>query len=158
MSSNDTNPKRLWNLAIWFGFLLVVAGFFSYSVFVQLPATRDIPWVDFVLFAAGLVLLAIGLKRAFRQPAIYRGKIFGPILAVLSMLVVGFFSYVIFYELRQVPASAGAPPVGEKAPEFTLTDQDDRQVSLADLLSSPASNTSTTKPNAVVLIFYRGFW
>jgi hypothetical protein len=158
MSVPEPKPKRGWNLPIWFGFLLVVAGFFSYPVFVQLPATRDIPWVDFVLFAAGLVLLAIGLKRAFRQPAIYRGKIFGPILAALGMLVVGFFSYVIFYELRQVPASTGAPRVGQKAPEFTLADQDDRQVSLADLLFSPASNTSTTKPNAVVLIFYRGFW
>ena len=74
------------------------------------------------------------------------------------MLMAGFFSYIVFYELRQLPASVRAPRVGEKAPEFTLPDQNDRQVSLQDLLSSPVSNVSATKPEAVLLIFYRGFW
>jgi len=61
----------------------------------------------------------------------------------------GFFSYVMFYELRQVPPSTGAPRVGEKAPEFTLRDQDGRDIALADLIS---------RSKAVMLIFYRGFW
>ncbi|MGH8101604.1 MAG: hypothetical protein ACREIW_09920 [Chthoniobacterales bacterium] len=98
------------------------------------------------------------MKRAFGQPVIYHGKIFGPILAVLSLLVAGLFGYVVFCELRDLPASSGAPHVGQKAPGFTLTDQDDRPVSLGDLLSSPASDASTAKPSAVLVIFYRGFW
>jgi len=158
MNSRGTDPKRRWNLPIWGGFLLVVAGFLTYPVFAQYPATRDVPWASLFLFGAGLVLVVIGLKRAFGQPAIYHGKIFGPILAALSVLIVGFFGYVIFYELRQVPVSSAAPRVGQKAPEFTLTDQDDRRVSLDDLLSSAASEAASTKPNSVVLIFYRGFW
>jgi hypothetical protein len=158
MNATAPNPRRRWNLSIWAGFLLVVAGFLSYPFFTQFPATRDVPWVNFVLFAAGLALLVMGLTRAFGRPAIYRGKIFGPILAVLSLLVAGLFGYVVFFELRNLPASSGAPHVGQKAPEFTLTDQDDRPVSLSDLLSSPSADASTAKPNAVLLIFYRGFW
>ena len=61
----------------------------------------------------------------------------------------GFFSYVFFYVLRQVPPSAGAPRVGQKAPEFTLSDQDGKDMSLRDLVSGS---------KAVALIFYRGFW
>ena len=80
---------------------------------------------------------------------VYRGKIFGPILAMLAILMFGFFSYVFFYVLRQVPPSTGAPRVGQKAPEFTLSDQDGKDVSLRDLVS---------RSKAVALIFYRGFW
>jgi hypothetical protein len=39
------------------------------------------------------------------------------------VLVVALFSYEIFYALRQVPASGGAPRVGQKAPDFLLLDQ-----------------------------------
>jgi hypothetical protein len=95
--------------------------------------------------------------RAFGKPQSYRGKIVGPILAVLSVVVFGFFSYLIFYELRQLPASTGAPHVGQKAPEFTLPDQGNNEVSLGDLLAASASSASTAKANAVLLIFYRGF-
>ena len=158
MNAPAPKPRRRWNLSIWAGFLLVVAGSLTYPFFIQFPATRDVPWVNFALIGAGFVLLVMGLTRAFGQPEIYRGKIFGPILAVLSFLVAGLFGYVVFFELRDLPASSGAPRVGQKAPEFTLTDQDDRHVSLGDLLSSPAADASTTKPNAVLLIFYRGFW
>jgi hypothetical protein len=83
------------------------------------------------------------------KPQIYRGKIFGPILATLGILMFGLFSYVFFYELRQVPPSTGAPRVGQKAPEFTLPDQDGKDVALSDLVSGS---------KAVALIFYRGFW
>ena len=91
----------------------------------------------------------VGLFRAFGKPQVYRGKIFGPILVTLAILMFGLFSYVLFYELRQVPPSTGARRVGQKAPEFTLSDQDGKDVSLRDLAS---------RSKAVALIFYRGFW
>lgn len=78
----------------------------------------------------------------------YRGRIFGTILAILSFGLFALFAYEIFYVLRQVPISAQAPHVGQRAPLFSLPDQDGKQRSLADLLS----------PNGVVLIFYRGHW
>ena len=93
--------------------------------------------------------MIVGLFRAFGRPQVYRGKIFGSIFAAIAVLVVAFFSYEIFYVLRQVPASVGAPRVGQKAPDFILLDQNGKPVGLGDLLSGS---------RGVVLIFYRGFW
>lgn len=145
----NARAKKSWNLSLWIGFLFVLAGFLSYAFFAQFPVTRDFPWANFLLFAVGGILLVVGLFRAFGKPQVYRGKIPGPILAILGICMFGFFSYVFFYVLRQVPPSTGAPRVGQKAPEFTLLDQDGKEVSLRDL---------TTRSKAVALIFYRGFW
>src|SRR5437870_13646516 len=145
----STSAKRSWNWLLWIGFLFVIGGFFSYTFFAQFPITRDFPWANLLLFAAGGICLVVGLFRAFGNARAYRGKIFGPILSTLAILIFGLFSYVLFYELRQVPPSSGAPRVGPQAPALTLSDQDGRAVSLRDLRS---------KSKAVALIFYRGFW
>src|SRR5207248_6237879 len=105
---------------IWVGFVVVVAGLFSYELFARFPITRDFPWANFLLFGIGAALLIVGLFRAFGRPQAYRGKVFGSIFAVIAVLLVAFFSYEILYFLRQVPASVGAPRVGQKAPDFTL--------------------------------------
>jgi len=141
--------KRKWNWLIWVGFLLVLSGFFSYTFFARFPVTRDFPWANLVLFCSGGILLVVGLFRAFGNARVYRGKIAGSILTLLSVLIIGLFSYIIFYELRQVPASSGAPRVGQTAPDFMLLDQNEQPVGLGDLLSGS---------KAVALIFYRGFW
>ena len=141
--------KRRWNWPIWVGFVVVVAGLFSYGFFVRFPTTRDFPWANFLLLGIGAALLIVGLFRAFGRPQVYRGKISGSIFAAIAVLVIAFFSYEIFYVLRQVPASAGAPRVGQKAPDFVLLDQNGKPVGLGNLLSGS---------RAVVLIFYRGFW
>jgi hypothetical protein len=108
--------KRKWNWAIWVGFVIAVGGLFSYEFFARYPITRDFPWANLLLFAAGGTFLVLGLFRAFGRPQLYRGKIFGPILAAIALFLFSFFSYVIFYQLRQVPSSTDAPRVGEKAP------------------------------------------
>ena len=141
--------KRKWNRPIWVGFVVAVGGLFSYDFFAQFPITRDFPWANLLLFGIGAVLLIVGLFRAFGRPQLYRGKIFGSIFTAIALFLFGFFSYEIFYVLRQVPLSSQATRVGEKAPEFTLVDPNGRSVALADLLSGS---------KAVVLIFYRGFW
>jgi len=134
---------------LWIGFIFALAGFLSYTFFAQFPITRDFPWANLLLFAVGGILLVMGLFRSFGKPQVYRGKILGPILATLAVLIFGLFSYVVFYELRQVPPSTGAPRVGQKAPDFTLPDQDGKDVTLSNLVSGS---------KAVALIFYRGFW
>ena len=145
----SAGAKKSWNWFLWIGFLFALAGFLSYTFFAQFPITRDFPWANLLLFAVCGILLVLGLFRAFGKPRVYRGKILGPILAILGIFMFGFFSYVFFYVLRQVPPSTGAPRVGQKAPEFTLSDQDGKDVSLRDL---------TSGSKAVALIFYRGFW
>ena len=141
--------KRRWNWPLWIGFIVAVGGLFSYEFFVRFPITRDFPWANLLLFGIGALLLIVGLFRAFGRPQLYRGKIFGSIFAVIALFLSALFSYEIFYVLRQVPPSTGAPHVGEKAPDFMLTDQNGKPVGLGDLLSGS---------RAVVVIFYRGFW
>jgi hypothetical protein len=147
--------RRNWHL--WAGFALCLVGFASLPVFARFPATRDVPWVNFLLFGTGLALLFVGLRRAFVQPQQYRGKIAGPILGTLSIVIVALFCFVVFYQTRQLPASTGAPKVGEKAPEFVLPDTSNKPVSLSSLLSTPSVD-SQTFPKGVVLVFYRGYW
>jgi hypothetical protein len=140
--------KRSWNWRLWIGWVVVLIGVFSYTLLARFPVTRDFPWVNLLLFCIGGILLGTGLVRAFRQPQIYRGKVFGPVLAAISLFFVSLFAYEIFYVLRQVPRSAHAPRVGEKAPEFALPDQNGKRVSLTELVA----------PNGAVLIFSRGHW
>src|SRR6266705_2927362 len=112
--------KRCWNLSLWAGFLLVVAGVLSdIPIFALFPITRDFPWANLLLFLAGGILLGVGLVRAFGQPRVYRGRILGPILTTLSVMGVSLFVYGFFVHARRVPSSATAPRVGQKAPDFT---------------------------------------
>ena len=141
--------KRKWNWPIWVGFLTVLGGLFSYGFFARFPITRDFPWANLLLFGIGIALLLVGLFRAFGRPQIFRGKILGSIFAAIAVLIVALFNYEIFYVLRQVPASTGAPHVGQKAPDFLLLDQNGKPVGIGDLLSNS---------KGVALIFYRGFW
>ena len=141
--------KRKWNWPIWIGFLVAVGGLFSYEFFVQFPITRDFPWANLLLIGSGAALLIVGLFRAFGRPQRYRGKVLGSIFGAIAFLLLAFFCYEAFYVSRQVPASSGAPRVGQKAPDFVLLDQSGKPVGLDDLLSGS---------RAVVLIFYRGFW
>jgi len=141
--------KRKWNWPIWVGFVLVLAGLFSYTFFTQFPITRDFPWATLLLFGIGALLLVVGLFRAFGRPQLYQGKILGSIFTAIAFVLFSFFAYEIFFVLRQVPPSVGAPRVGQKAPDFTLPDQNEKPVALAGLLS---------RSKAVALIFYRGFW
>jgi hypothetical protein len=146
--ADKIDMKRKWNWPLWVGFVVAVGGLFSYEYFVRFPITRDFPWANLLLFGIGAALLLVGLFRAFGRPQVYRGKVFGAILAAIAFSLFTFFSYEIFYVLRQVPRSAQAPEVGERARNFSLPDQNDTQIALGDLLS----------PNGVVLIFYRGHW
>jgi hypothetical protein len=64
--------KRRWNWPIWLGFVVVIAGLFSYGFFAQFPITRDFPWGTLLLFGIGGGLLIVGLFRAFGRPQVYR--------------------------------------------------------------------------------------
>ncbi len=118
-------------------------------IFVRFPATRDIPWVNLLLFAVAVVLLAVGLKRAYGQPERYRGKVSGAVFLVLTLAGLGLFCWGNFVFARQVPLASDAPKAGQQAPTFTLADADGKPVALSGMLQTH---------RAVVLIFYRGYW
>ena len=62
--------------------------------------------------------------------------------------------------LSQLPASKGAPQVGEIAPAFTLPDTNNKPVKLSELLADPAAAAKRPSKNApaLLLVFYRGYW
>jgi hypothetical protein len=154
---------RKWNWALWSGFVVCISAPVSFLFFfVNFPATRDFPWASLLLFGLAAILLIVGLRRAYGQAESYRGKVFGPILAVLSVALFALFVFGAFIESRRLPASHGAPQVGQKAPDFELTDTSGKSVKLSELLiapSNPASPAASSPgPKGVLLVFYRGYW
>src|SRR5258705_10217237 len=136
------NVRKL-NWPMWTGFLLSLIAFLSYFfVFVTFPVSRDFPWANLLLFAISAALSLVGLRRAFAPdlPHPKRSKFAAAVLATLSVTVLGFFIFTIFIMGRQLPASRGAPQVGQKAPDFTLADTNKKPVSLAELLASPVKS------------------
>jgi hypothetical protein len=147
---------KKFNWKIWAGFLLTLFAFLSYSLlFIEWPMTRDFPWVNLILFAIAIVLLFLGLRRAFKPDKRIVSKIFSSLAGALGLLLLAGFLFLFFVEGRRLPASAAAPQVGQKAPDFTLTDPHNMPTTLAQLLTEPVNNKP---PKGVLLIFYRGYW
>ncbi len=151
---------KKFNWQIWAAFLLSLFAFLSYPLlFVRFPVTRDFPWINLLFFAVAVALMLFGLRRAFASDRAHplRSKISGGILATLSLVILGGFVFTVFVWARLMPASHGAPQVGQQAPDFTLADTTGRRVSLSELLSTPTKEGSVL-PKGVLLIFYRGYW
>ena len=151
------NIRRI-NWPLWAGLLLTIAAFMSFFfIFVWFPITRDFPWANLVLFALAGVLLFMGLRRGFRsdRPHPTRSKIISVLVSAFSVLVIGLFAFAYFVGGRMLPASKGAPQVGQRAPDFTLPDTTGKQVSLNGLMTAPINGKA---PRGVLLIFYRGYW
>jgi hypothetical protein len=150
---------KKFNWQIWAAFLLSLFAFISYPLlFVRFPVTRDFPWANLLLFVVAAALMLFGLRRAFAldRPHPLRSKIAGGVLATLSVVVLGFFVFTVFVWARLMPASHGAPQVGQQAPDFTLADTTGKPVSLSELRSTPLKGSAP--PKGVLLIFYRGYW
>ena len=153
---------RRFNWPIWAGFLLSLIAFLSYFlVFVWFPVTRDFPWANLLLFGMAAALLLVGVWRAYApdRPRPMRSKIAGAVLATLSAAIFGFFIFSAFIIARRLPPSHNAPRVGQKAPDFSLSDTNGKPVSLSQLLSSPVNGkASSLNSRGVLLVFYRGYW
>jgi energy-coupling factor transporter transmembrane protein EcfT len=130
-------------MKVWTGLFLCVVAFVSYfAYFSRFEATRDVPWVPFLLFALALYLLISGWRQA-------RRKILASVGVVLGLAVIGLFTYSVTVGSKDLPASASAPRVGQKAPDFALPDTQGRTVSLSQTLAGS---------KGVLLVFYRGYW
>ena len=146
------------NWPLWAGLLLTLVAFMSYFfVFVWFPFTRDFPWANLVLFVLAGALLLMGLRRGFAsdRPHPVRSKIVTVLVSAFSALVVALFVFSFFVVGRWLPASKGAPHVGQRAPDFTLPDTTGKPVSLNELMTTPINGKA---PKGVLLIFYRGYW
>jgi cytochrome oxidase Cu insertion factor (SCO1/SenC/PrrC family) len=113
----------------------------AYALLLRVAVVRNHPEAYVLAFALATALagLAVARARTRRWPA-------WTALALTSALLIG-GSWFNFVGAR-VPVAPTALRVGERPPDFTLTDAGGRPASLADYRGQ--------KP--VVLIFYRGYW
>jgi hypothetical protein len=147
--------KRI-NWQLWAGFVLSLVAGLSYPFLLSdWEITRDYAWANLILFAIAMVLLFLGLRRAFKPDKRIFSKIFSSLAAALGLLILAGLLFLVFVAGRWLPASPAAPQVGQKAPDFTLTDSNNKPVTLAQLLTEPVNNKP---PKGVLLIFYRGYW
>jgi hypothetical protein len=149
---------KLWNWRLWVGFGVSVLGLLIYVLLLQ--RTRSIFWGSLALFLVSVALMISGLKRAFGQPQAYRGKVAGPVLALLGVAVLGVFGWGAYMAAKLFPAALHAPQVGQKAPEFVTVDSKGNSVALAQLLTTSITDSSgvARTPKGVLLVFYRGYW
>ena len=147
---------RKFNWPILLGFVVSILSFLAYPfLFVRFPVTRDFPWANLPLFLIAIALLVIGLRRAFAPERGKASKIIASVVSLVTLAVIGLFLFVAFVASRELPASHGAPQIGQKAPDFTLTDTTGKPLALAELLSTPIKGK---QPKGVLMIFYRGYW
>ena len=146
--------------AVWLAFLLASGAILcNLLFFVRPPGQRAIPWLSALLAVVALIFLARGLQRLFiGEPRVYRARrILGSVVSLVALLLAGVAIFA-FFQARALPSSAGAPRVGQTAPDFTLVDTTGQPVSLGQLFASPGNKPQSAPNKAVLLIFYRGYW
>ena len=113
----------------------------AYALLLRVPTVRNHPEGYVIAFAVATALGVLAVIRARRRrwPAWIALGLAGALL-----LAGAWFNFVV----ARVPDAPPAFRVGERPPDFTLSDAAGRPVSLADYRGR--------KP--VVLVFYRGYW
>lgn len=156
--------QRRKNVAPWWGLLFAIGAIgCNAAFFARPPLQGTLPWLSLLFVVLALIFLVTGLRRAFGQGHVYRGKVLSVVLTVIALIPVGLAAFVSV-TARRLPSSTAAPQVGQKVPDFTLSDTLGRPVSLDQLFapasssSSSASSSESQAPKAVLLIFYRGYW
>jgi hypothetical protein len=149
--------RRRRNAVLWYGLLITLFGVITQFFYFLRPAraiSHLLPWINLVLPPIGLAFLFMGLARAFSQSTLYSGKIWGSCVTVIVLVLVA-GNIVLFQKTRNVPNSTSAPQIGQRLPEFTLSDSNGHPTSLSQLLSASGDGP---RPRAVLLVFYRGYW
>jgi hypothetical protein len=157
----DATERRR-NTAPWWGLLFALGAIgCNVAFFVSPPLQGALPWLSVLFGVLALAFLATGLRRAFGRAHVYRGKVLSVVLTVIALFPLGLTAFA-FVKARELPSSTAAPQVGQRVPDFTLSDTSGKPVSLDQLLAAaPSASTSQSQasaPKAVLLIFYRGYW
>jgi hypothetical protein len=130
------------------GPLIVFAGAVSYFVvFAYFPVLRDVPWLNLSLVLVGVVVCVVGLWRAFAESPSGWGRLFAVCGLLVSLSIAGLFVFYVFALSYRLPEPSEETARLDLAPDFTLTDQHGRPVTLSDY-----------RGGNVVLVFYRGHW
>jgi hypothetical protein len=119
--------------------LVSTAAIVVYTQFLRVAAVRNAPEGYVAAFAIAAVIAGLAVALGRRWYA-------WTTLVVVVLLLLG--SATFNFVLARIPEARTTLRIGERPPDFTLTDADGRAVSLADYRGK--------KP--VVLVFYRGYW
>ena len=111
----------------------------AYSLLLGVAAVRNHPEGYVAAFAIAATVAGLGLA--------LRRRWYGWMALAVSVLLLTLGSYVNFV-LARIPEEPTALRLGERAPDFALSDAAGRPVSLGDYRGK--------KP--VLLVFYRGYW
>jgi hypothetical protein len=111
----------------------------TYILLFRVALVRNHPEGYVIAFAVATALAALALARSRRWPAWLA-------LGLSTLLLAGGVWFNFF--VARIPDAPTILRVGERPPEFTLSDASGRPVSLADYRGK--------KP--VVMVFYRGYW
>src|SRR3954453_18155508 len=148
----EQTDTRRGNRALWIALLLAIAAVAcNVGFFINAPGQRLLPWLSLVLAVSAVDGVVIGFRRLGAQSS--GRKALQVAVGVLSLLLVAFTGFA-FVKARELPATAEAPQVGQRVPDFTLQDAEGRPVSLSQLFA--AADAGGTPPKAVLLVFYRG--
>ena len=150
--------ERRRNWAFWSGLLFAIGALLCNGVtFLNIGGERAVPWLSVVLALGSLILVAHGLYLTLGQAGVFRRKILGFILSSVSIVLAG-IAIFSFIHARALPRSAAAPQLGQKVPDFTLSDTNGRIVSFDQMFAPQAGDSPEVTPKAVLLVFYRGYW
>jgi hypothetical protein len=126
---------------VWLGPLVAIVAVASYfTIFVNWPITRDVPWVNLILLALALGASIAGLMRSRRRVLAAGGL-------ALTLALGGFFVWYCYVFSYEIPSAELALDVGAPVPAIVLRDDRGQDVELAAL-----------SREKLVLVFYRGHW
>ena len=126
---------------VWLGPLLAIVGVLSYfTIFVNWPITRDVPWVNLLLLAFAVGASIAGFARARRRVLASAGL-------ALTLFLSGFFVWYCYVFSYDLPSAELALDVGAPVPAIVLRDDRGQDVELSALAS-----------DKLVLVFFRGHW
>jgi hypothetical protein len=147
-ASNQLARERWGHRAVWLGLMITVAGALSYFlVFARFATLRDYPVLNVALVLLGIIYSLAGCWRVLRRPGWLSGKTLAVVGSTLACGMTGLFYYYLFILSYQLPDTATVPSTQTVAPDWTLSDQNGKSVSLSHYRGSN-----------VVLVFYRGHW
>jgi len=147
-TSIENEPKRWPKHAVWLGLVLTLVGALSYFLyFFQFPSLRDFPVLNLPMVLLGVLVAGVGCWQVFRQGRGAMGKGLAGLGFLLTLGLAGLFSFYIFAMSYQLPKASESPASAAAAPDFTLLDHKNQNVTLSDY-----------RNEKVVLVFYRGFW
>ena len=126
---------------LWLGPTFALVGVLSYfTLFVNWPITRDVPWLNLGLLALAIGVSIVGLRRSRRRMLAAGGL-------ALTLFLNTFFVWYCYVFSYQIPSADLALDVGASVPALVLRDDRGQDVELAGI-----------SREKLVLVFFRGHW